>query len=189
VGTSILFEVTGSDRGVVWGTDTYTDDSSVATAAVHAGALAVGERGVIRVTLLPGQRAYQGSTRRGVATMAYGPWARSFRIESVHSFGTEPAALGALAAYRGEVGKTLLFQVTGGAGGSGALWGTDIYTDDSSLAAAAVHAGVLTVGQKGVVRVTILPGQAAYAGSVRHGVTSGSWASWPGSFRVEALRD
>src|SRR5262249_15208636 len=60
----------------------------------------------------------------------------------------------------------------------GSVWGTDIYTDDSPLAAVAVHAGVLQVGQKGVVKVTILPGQQSYTGSTRNGVTTGNWKAW-----------
>ena len=52
------------------------------------------------------------------------------------------------------------------------MWGTDVYTSDSTLATAAVHAGVLQPGQTGVVKVTILPGQAAYQGSTRNSVRS-----------------
>jgi hypothetical protein len=66
--------------------------------------------------------------------------------------------------------------------------GTDIYTDDSALATAVVHAGVLAVGQTGVVRVTILGGQASYAGTTRNGVTSGASTNFPGSYRVERAR-
>jgi len=87
--------------------------------------------------------------------------------------------------HRAEVGKSFLFEVTGSNAGS--VWGTDIYTDDSSLAAAAVHAGVLAVGQTGIIKVTILPGQSSYASSTRHGVSSGSWENWDGSFQVEPV--
>jgi LCCL domain len=93
---------------------------------------------------------------------------------------------GSLTAHRASVGKTLLFEVTGS--DSGSVYGTGVYTDDSALAAAAVHAGVLAVGQKGVVKVTILPGQDSYSGSTRHGITSSEWGNWQGSFRVEAAR-
>src|SRR5262249_25478939 len=60
-----------------------------------------------------------------------------------------------LAAIGGQVGQKFAFRVTGAAAG-GNLWGTDIYTTDSSLAMAAVHAGVLKVGQTGIVRVQII---------------------------------
>lgn len=90
-------------------------------------------------------------------------------------------APGNLTGYRGQVGQTLSFQITGAA--EGAVWGTDIYTDDSSVARAAVHAGVLQVGQTGVVQVTLLPGQQSYQPSSRFGVTSSAYGTWGGSFR------
>ncbi len=93
---------------------------------------------------------------------------------------------GTLSQYRGERGKTLLFEVTGS--DTGSVYGTDVYTDDSTLAAAAVHAGVLKAGQKGVVKVTMLPGQDDYPASTRHGITSTPWGKWDSSFRVEAAR-
>jgi hypothetical protein len=93
---------------------------------------------------------------------------------------------GTLTGHRGDVGKSFLFEVTGA--NTGPVWGTEVYTDDSALATAAVHAGVLAVGQKGVVKVTILPGLESYTSSASNGVVSGSWASWVGSYRVEAVK-
>jgi hypothetical protein len=84
------------------------------------------------------------------------------------------------------VGKSFVYEVTGALGGS--VWGTDVYTTDSSLAAVVVHAGAVQNGQKGVVRVTILPGQQAYTGSTRNGVTTSAWPAYPTSYRVEAVR-
>ena len=40
---TLVCEVTGSSQGTVWGTDLYTDDSSIPAAAVHAGVLKDGE--------------------------------------------------------------------------------------------------------------------------------------------------
>lgn len=87
---------------------------------------------------------------------------------------------GNLTSYRNRVGQTFSFQVTGA--GQGSVWGTGVYTDDSSLARAAVHAGVLQVGQSGVVQVTILPGQQTYQGSTQNGVQSSAYGSWSGSY-------
>ncbi len=90
---------------------------------------------------------------------------------------------GSLVGFQNEVGKALVFKVTGKIAG-GFVWGTDIYTSDSSLAMAAVHAGVLKPGQTGFVRVRIVRPLAAYAGSTRHGVTSAPYGPWPGAYRV-----
>ncbi|HSV30763.1 MAG TPA: LCCL domain-containing protein [Atribacteraceae bacterium] len=91
---------------------------------------------------------------------------------------------GNLTAYRDKAGETFRFLVTGAV--SGSVWGTGVYTDDSNLATAAVHAGVLRQGESGVVTVTVLPGQASYQGSTSFGITSGNYGSWHGSYRFEA---
>ena len=85
-----------------------------------------------------------------------------------------------------ETSRVLFFRVTGA--NSGSVYGTEIYTYDSALATAAVHAGVLEMGQTGVVKVTTLPSHPSYVGSTRHGITSSNWSSYPG-YRVEALGD
>ena len=63
------------------------------------------------------------------------------------------------------------------------VWGTDIYTDDSSVCMAAVHAGQLTIAG-GAATIQILPGQASYAGSTRFGVSSLSFGAYAGSFSI-----
>ena len=65
---------------------------------------------------------------------------------------------------------------------AGAVWGTDVYTDDSNIATAAIHAGVLRLGETKTVTVTILAGQGSYSASTRNGVTSSNWGSWGGSY-------
>lgn len=62
------------------------------------------------------------------------------------------------------------------------LWGTNIYTDDSSIACAAVHSGLITAEQGGTVTIEIRPGQANYTGSDRNGVTSCSYTEYERSF-------
>jgi hypothetical protein len=86
-----------------------------------------------------------------------------------------------------KVGQSFFFQVTGAAHGS--LWGTDVYTSDSSLETACVHAGLLQPGESGVVKVTMVPPIPVYTGSTRNGVTSQTWTpGWHGAFRVELIR-
>ena len=93
---------------------------------------------------------------------------------------------GSLTAYQQpqHIGKTFVFRVTGAAAGS--LWGTEVYTLDSTLAAAAVHYGVLKVGQTGNVRVTIMGPTIGFVGSTRNGLTSANYANYPGAFRIHA---
>ena len=65
---------------------------------------------------------------------------------------------------------------------AGGVWGVGIYTDDSIVALAATHAGVVNVGQTKQVVFTVLPAQSSYQGSTRNGVTSNNWNSYGGSF-------
>jgi hypothetical protein len=75
-------------------------------------------------------------------------------------------------------------EVTCPAGCSGEhVWGTDVYTDDSSLCAAAIHAGVIGQGG-GRVIVVIEPGATSYSGTTRNGVTTDSYGQWDRSFSV-----
>ena len=67
-------------------------------------------------------------------------------------------------------------------GSPGSIWGTDVYTDDSPICTAAVHAGLITVRSGGTVTLEIRPGQSSYTGSLRNGVNSQSWGSWHGSY-------
>lgn len=62
----------------VWGTEVYTDDSSICTAAVHAGLISFADGGVVTVEIRPGQASYVASTRNGVESLAYGAWAGSY---------------------------------------------------------------------------------------------------------------
>src|SRR5262249_35078678 len=92
-----------------------------------------------------------------------------------------------LRAVETQIGKSFFFQVTGDA--HGALWGTDTYTSDSSLATACVHAGLLRPGESGVIKVTVVKPLAVFRGSSRNGVTSNSWTTgWAGAFQVDLLR-
>jgi len=104
---------------------------------------------------------------------------------------------GNLSTLMGQVGKTYTYRVTGAGqngmvvapGGlpgmvvQGFVWGTDRYTLDSTLALAAVHAGVLKPGQTGVVRVKTLGPQAAFQGSTRNGVTSMAYGFYNGAYQ------
>lgn len=114
---------------------------------------------VVRVTPLP----VFGHTFEGVPDMLMNP--------------------GSMTAYRGQNGTSFHVQVTGG---GGSVWGTGVYSDDSALAAAARHAGLLADGETGLVTVTILPGESSYTGTPQNGVSSSNKGSHPGSYSLSA---
>jgi len=80
IGQTFYFDVTGSQQGSVWGTDTYTADSALSVAAVHAGVLKVGQRGIVRVTIVKSPEQHQGSQRNGINTFDYGPYSASYKV-------------------------------------------------------------------------------------------------------------
>jgi hypothetical protein len=65
-----------------------------------------------------------------------------------------------------------------------AIYGTDIYTDDSSACTAGVHVGAITFEDGGTVVVSLAGPQTSYESSERFGVTSQAWDEWPGSFQI-----
>jgi beta-lactamase regulating signal transducer with metallopeptidase domain len=195
VGQTFTFHVVGSTDGNVWGKDVYTDDSSLAAAAVHAGVLRPGEAGEVRVTILPGREHYDGAEQHGVESRPYDAWPGSYRFGGEPTRPERPSTTdtytpvredpGTLEALHDRVGQTFTFEVTGAT--DGPIWGgaDNVYTVDSNLATAAVHAGVLRPGERGAVTVTVRPDHGSYEGITRNGVESRSWGTWHGSYRIE----
>jgi len=193
VGQSVVLPAVGTVGGGVWGTDIYTDDSALGAAAVHAGVLRPGEFGFVKVTLLPGQRHYDGSPRGGVTSQSYEDWEGSFRVEFAPQpwvvqlpGGEDASRIVQMQMLRGRTGLSFVVQVVGAS--AGPVWGSGIYTDDSSIAAAAVHAGVLKPGELGFIRVTIAEGRDSYESAQRNGITSQPYEKWEGSFRLERVK-
>jgi hypothetical protein len=62
------------------------------------------------------------------------------------------------------------------------VWGTDTYTDDSSICTAAAHAGLITLEDGGEVTFVFTQGQDVWPASERNGVTSQEGTDWPQGF-------
>ena len=194
-GMVLEVRVTGATDGSVWGGENgvYTDDSRLAKAAVHAGVVKPGEKVVVTVVIMAGQSSYPSSKRNGITTTGYGPWHGSYGFRMPGTQTTPPAAVpsdaiddpGNMVAYRGRNGQTFLIRVRGTTDGS--VWGGSdgMYTDDSRIGKAAVHAGVLRPGQEGVVRVTVVAGKSGYGASTKNGITTMGYGSWHGSYRFD----
>jgi LCCL domain len=173
----------------VWGTRVYTDDSSVCTAAVHAGLITVAEGGLVTIEHLPGQSSYTGSVANGVTSVSWGAWGGSFQlIGADKGGGTTGVLMGGgswiaqAASFRGKNGQKYLFICPGG-GRIGTIYGTNTYTDDSSVCTAAVQVGLITPANGGRVVAEIAAGLKSYVSATANGVTSRPYVSWLGSFR------
>jgi hypothetical protein len=175
----------GCTTSSVWGAGTYSDDSAICTAAIHAGSLGA-SGGTVQVVITGGLASYPSTFSNGITSSSWGSWHRSFYFgESVGGQAALPITCGDNAqALAGEPGSSVVVACPASCNSS--IWGTGIYSDDSSVCTAAVHAGVLTWGYGGNVLVTIMPGQANYPPSTQFGITSSSWGSWGRSFAVTA---
>ena len=176
-------------RGSVWGTDVYTDDSSVCTAGVHAGQITLAGGGTVTIEIRAGQASYTGSTRNRVTSGSYGAWDGSFVILAAQA--EQPPLRGdggtgwsqTAARFREWPGTQVTYQCPAG-GPATVAWGTNVYTDDSSVCTAAVHAGVISVRRGGRVTIEMVDGQQSYRASTRDGVTTRPYGPWGGSFIV-----
>jgi hypothetical protein len=182
----------GGSKATVWGTDLYSDDSSVCTAALHAGRVTLAAGGTVQIAIAPGAPSYQGSVRNDVTTSNYGAFPGSFTIVGGPAPGLVATALPTApvnpwsenaSRYRGRNAEAVVVQCAAG-GTPATVWGTDVYTDDSSVCTAALHAGRITTAG-GPVTIYPRAGQSAYRGTARNGVTTHDFATFPGSFAFD----
>mgnify|MGYP001286134720 CR=1 FL=1 len=64
----------------VWGSNPYTDDSPVCTAAAHLGLMTRAEGGSVTVEIRPAQKRFVGGDANGVTAFPWGPYPGSYRI-------------------------------------------------------------------------------------------------------------
>jgi hypothetical protein len=86
---------------------------------------------------------------------------------------------------RGMNGQIYRFSCPPGKPAPASVTGSGIYTDASSICAAAAHAGAIDPKRGGVVVIQILPGQDVYRGTTQNFIRSDGYAqSWGGGFAV-----
>jgi LCCL domain len=182
----------GGTAHSVWGSDIYTADSSICTAGVHSGLITYQEGGAVTIELRPGRTIYGCSERNGVTTSYYGSYQQSFVFKTPNTEAVLREAENQIPVLWNtsasmvsfEPGKTYKFKCPS-SGKASSVWGTDIYTLDSSICTAAVHADKLTVESGGSVTIELRPGESAYKGTTRNGITTNDYAKYGSSFVVK----
>ena len=184
-----------SGRGL-WGSDIYTADSAICSAGIHAGAISP-NGGVVTVRIEPGRPAYRGSARNGLSSGDYGSYPRSYVVllpegarATTVAASAAPQVIEAGCSFNAtqiadQLGSVHVISCPPGCGDAGGLWGSDVYTADSAICRAGIHAGLVSRERGGSVRIVLEPGRPAYRGSVRNGVRSGDYGSYPKSFRFQ----
>ena len=115
----------------------------------------------------------------------FGFWAGNYgpAVDNVTMSATAPA-LPITPANNG-CGPYPAVSVTGTIGGP--IWGSNPYTDDSNLAAAAVHAGLIAPGETAIIQPYLVDNYPSYPGSTANGITTSDWnGSWCG-YRIKIL--
>ena len=189
------FTLNCSPEGIarsVWGSDIYTTDSSICTAAAHSGLITYQQGGTVTIELRPRRTIFGCSERNGVTTGCYGSYPQSFvfktpNTEAVVKEAEDPLPVmwntpGSIVSF--ETGKTYKFECPSG-GKESSVWGTDTYTLDSSICNAAVHAGKLKSESGGPVTIELRPGEASYKGTTRNGIKSYDYDRYEQSFVVK----
>lgn len=85
--------------------------------------------------------------------------------------------------FKNDVGMTYKFQCPPN-GKEHAVWGSDIYTADSSICTAAVHAGLFSLEDGGTVTIEYRPGRLTYGSTTRNGIKSNTFGEYSRSFVV-----
>lgn len=67
-------------ENIIWGSDIYTQDSSICTAAVHAGLFSLADGGIVTLEFRPGRLTYGSTDRNGIKSSTFGEYNRSFVV-------------------------------------------------------------------------------------------------------------
>jgi hypothetical protein len=181
----------------VWGTDIYTDDSVLCSAAIHAGAITAADGGTVLVTWTTGQPTYIGSARNNITSSDYGHWERSFFVQKVDAAGkpTTPAPTLIKDPNTAHLSCAMSADVlTGDAGAKWKVdcpagctehnvWGSGPYTADSNVCWAAKHAGVIA-DAGGPFVLTIEGKKDKLEGSEKNGVKTQDYDAYDRTFSV-----
>ncbi|XP_077973525.1 uncharacterized protein LOC120338417 isoform X1 [Styela clava] len=172
----------------LWGTTVYTDDSYICAAAIHEGKLTV-DGGYVKVWKSGSRSAYSSTTKNGITSKSYGYWRGSFHFTDSPKVELEETVLCTKQANSNNQNHFVATCPSGCDSHTSRLWGTIVYTDDSYICAAAIHAGVIEATNGGDVTVWKSNGRSSYSGTSRNGITSKSYGSWGGSFQFTDSRN
>jgi hypothetical protein len=173
--------------GTVWGSRRYSADSSVCAAARHAGVVEAGG-GRVTVYRQGSCGSLSGSTRNGVTSQDWGAYELTFAFAhpappcnpaaKVTGVDSCPASMKGQEARRT---SQPLECACSAQQFTGTVWGSDRYTFDSSVCAAARHAGAVR-SSGGNVLVFTAGSCETFKGSARDDVTSSDWGAFKNTF-------
>ena len=107
------------------------------------------------------------------------PTPNNIDSEDITPIGWDTSAAG----FTGDDGQIYKFRCPA-EGTESTIWGSDVYTKDSSICTAAVHVGLFSLADGGIVTVEFRPGRSVYGSTVRNGIKSNTFGEYSQSFVV-----
>jgi hypothetical protein len=160
----------------VWGTGTYHYESSICTAAVHAGVRTAGMSAQITIRMGGSATPLEGKSQNGVRSLPLQQTDATFSFVD----NSVPAQIDWNTTYD-RVPDDFSSPVTVVCSPNGStdalVIGTDVYRSDSAICMSAVHAGSLRKDAGGSVTLTLQPKRQTLPASDRNGVSSASWSA------------
>lgn len=170
----------------LYGTETYTDDSPICAAAIHAGVVKPGVAAAVTIIPGNGEMKFQGSVQNGIESQDYERWGFWYRFAPDGTLAEITWATAWRFMPPEFEGPVELLCPPGGDAGKGLAYGTDVYTTESKIRIAAVHTGAISAGNGGPVIVVRAPGQDGFKGSEQNGVASRNAGGSRDAFTVTA---
>lgn len=99
------------------------------------------------------------------------------------NFNMVPVNISNMESYKKNVNTMFGNNITTSFSG-GSIWGSNPYSSDSDVRTAAIHAGVLTPGQTGIVYIYMINGLSYYSGVTKNGISSSTKQAWNGSYYI-----
>ena len=171
----------------VWGTDAYTDDSAICSAAVHAGVITRARGGIVTIVMGKEGSRFAGSERNGIKSRDWEGWdgTYTFTRETSGQIDWTTTAYGLPKDFSQQLTLTC---PAGNMDQVSRVYGSGVYTDDTPICAAALHAGLVTLANGGTIKFEARGPQVSFPASTRNGVSSYEYGSWAGSFSFAGFR-
>jgi hypothetical protein len=171
-------------KGLIYGTLIYSFDSIACMSAIHSGILKSNESNMILLKALPGMSFYQGTMQYGIQSTSIDKSDYSFQIEEA------PAVIlidcktpASTPQFAGTLGMKFLVRCPQKCSKvPHYVFGNNLYSGDSSICQAAIHAGALN-DRGGEVQFMIEPGQKLYFRKRAFGIESKERDSYVKSIR------
>jgi len=163
----------GCQKDLIYGTIVYSFDSSICVSGIHSGIMKIGQPKMILVSALPGMSFYQGTNQYGVQSTSIDKCDYSFNIqEAPDVISVECETTGNLKEFSGTLGTKYLVKCPSNCSKiAHNVFGSNLYSGDSSICQSAIHAGAMN-DRGGEVQFVIEAGQKLYFGLKAFGIDS-----------------